>query len=260
MMKNDQQPRLRSRLVTILIHVIFLSVFLGIWEYAARSGLVNPTFVGKPSGIAGFLWKNLLAGSTLWIGLGWTLYGTFASFILGSVAALLTGLAFVSMPRLEKFADPYMTAFNAMPRIALVPLFILWFGLGVSSKIAIGFSLTFFLVLSSTVAGIRGLNQDHITLTRTLGASPAQMFRLVTLPGAVPVIFSGLRLGLIYAMLGVVGGEIIASEHGLGQTLAYLGSTFNMNGVMAVLLLLSLLGMLVTWSMSVVERWLLRWQ
>jgi len=249
-----------SLLIRIIQHGTLLAVLLGLWEYAARSGWVDATFVGQPSGIAQFLWSNVVVSPKLWIELGWTLLGTLASFVLGSVAALLTGLLFVTMPRLERFVDPYLSAINAMPRIALAPLFILWFGLGVSSKIAIGFSLVFFIVLSSTVAGMRGLNQDHLTLTRTLGAKPSQMFLFVTLPGAVPVIFSGLRLGLIYAMLGVVGGEIIAAEHGLGQTLAYLGSTFNMNGVMGVLLILSLLGMGVIWSMTAIEKRLLHWQ
>lgn len=241
-------------------HVVLLVVLLGAWEYAARMRWVDPTFVGQPSGIFEFLWVNMIQSHKLWIDLGWTLLGTFTSFILGSVAAVLAGLLFVTVPRLERFVDPYLTAFNAMPRIALMPLFILWFGLGIASKIAIGFSLAFFIVLSSTVAGMRGLNQDHVTLTRTLGASPSRMFGFVTLPSAVPVIFSGLRLGLIYAMLGVVGGEIIAAEHGLGQNLAYLASTFNMNGVMALLLVLSLLGMAVAWSITLIERRLLRWQ
>lgn len=258
---SPANPSARTAMLTgIVQHASLLTFLLGLWEYAARSGWVDATFVGQPSGIAQFLWSNVVVSPKLWIELGWTLLGTFASFILGSVAALFTGLLFVSMPRLERFVDPYLSAINAMPRIALAPLFILWFGLGVSSKIAIGFSLVFFIVLSSTVAGMRGLNQDHLTLTRTLGAKPAQMFFFVTLPGAVPVIFSGLRLGLIYAMLGVVGGEIIAAEHGLGQTLAYLGSTFNMNGVMGVLLILSLLGMGVIWLMTALERRLLRWQ
>jgi NitT/TauT family transport system permease protein len=141
------------------------------------------------------------------------------------------GLLFVAFPKIEKFLDPYFNAMNVMPRIALAPLFILWFGLGLGSKIAVGCSLTFFIVLSSTVAGIRGVSQDHVTLCKTLGASAVTTFFQVTLPGAVPVIFSGLRLGLIYAMLGVIGAEIIASEKGLGQSLAYLGATFEVNGV-----------------------------
>ncbi|HMP09503.1 ABC transporter permease [Hydrogenophaga sp.] len=249
-----------SPVLLLVPHIALVTVVLLAWELAARNGYVDPTFVGQPTGIGQFLWSNMVLSHKLWIELGWTLLGTFVSFVLGSIAAILTGLLFVSMPRLERFMDPYLTAFNAMPRIALAPLFILWFGLGVASKIAIGFSLAFFIVLSSTVAGMRSLNQDHVTLTKTLGASSWQMFSQVTLPSAVPVIFSGLRLGLIYAMLGVVGGEIIAAEHGLGQTLAYLGSTFNMNGVMALLLVLSLLGMSVTWSMTAIERRLLRWQ
>jgi NitT/TauT family transport system permease protein len=259
----DSAPAARRRTRqagTLAAHAALLISLLGLWEFAARTGQADPTFVGQPSGISAFLWDNMVQSSKLWIELGWTLLGTFASFGLGSVAAVLVGLLFVSMPKLERFLDPYLTAFNAMPRIALAPLFILWFGLGVASKIAIGFSLAFFIVLSSTVAGMRSLNQDHVTLTRTLGASSSEMFWFITLPSAVPVIFSGLRLGLIYAMLGVVGGEIIAAEHGLGQNLAYLGSTFNMNGVMALLLVLSLLGMSVTWSMTALERRLLRWQ
>lgn len=249
-----------NKVIGIIQHVSLLLLLLAPWEYAARSGKIDPVFFGQPSGIAAFLWSNAVESPKLWIELGWTILGTFSSFLLGSIAALLTGLLFVSMPRLEHFVDPYLSAINAMPRIALAPMFILWFGLGVYSKIAIGFSLVFFIVLSSTVAGMRGLNQDHLTLTRTLGAKPFQMFFFVTLPGAVPVIFSGLRLGLIYAMLGVVGGEIIAAEHGLGQTLAYLGSTFNMNGVMGVLLVLSLLGMGVIWMMTAIEKRLLHWQ
>lgn len=260
MTNKPQKSAGTATLTSVLQHSCLLALLLGLWEWAARSGRIDPAFFGQPSGIAQFLWSNVVASPKLWVELGWTLLGTFVSFILGSIAALLTGLLFVSMPRVERFVDPYLAAINAMPRIALAPLFILWFGLGVSSKIAIGFSLVFFIVLSSTVAGMRGLNQDHLTLTRTLGAKPLQMFVFVTLPGAVPVIFSGLRLGLIYAMLGVVGGEIIAAEHGLGQTLAYLGSTFNMNGVMGVLLVLSLLGMGVIRLMTALEKRLLRWQ
>ena len=153
-----------------------------------------------------------------------------------------------------------MTVINAMPRIALVPLFILWFGLGVGSKIAVGFSLTFFIVLSSTTAGIRGVDADHITLSRSLGAKPLQLFWKVTLPSAVPVIFSGLRLGLIYAMLGVVGAELLAAEHGLGQTLAQAQGQFNMDGVIGLLLLLALMGLAVSAGMTRVERRLLRWR
>jgi NitT/TauT family transport system permease protein len=180
--------------------------------------------------------------------------------VLGSVAALALGLVFVMFPKVERAMDPYLTVLNAMPRLALAPLFLLWFGLGLGSKVAVGTSLAFFIVLANTVAGIRGVSQDLVTLSRSLGATPRQVFFKVTLPSAVPVIFSGLRLALIYSMLGVVGAELIAAEHGLGQVLAYLQSTFNMNGVMALLALLALLGMIVTQGMTRLEKALLRWQ
>jgi NitT/TauT family transport system permease protein len=240
-------------------HVLFVFVALACWEWGARTGWIDPSFVGSPLGIAQFTLDNS-TNARLWGDLGWTLAAVFSSFVIGSVAAIATGLLFVSWPKFETFCDPYIAALNVLPRIALIPLFILWFGLGIGSKIAMGVSLTFFIVLSTTVAGIRGVSQDHVTLTRTLGASSHQMFFWVTLPGAVPVLFSGLRLGLIYAFLGVVGAEVIASERGLGQQLAYLGSTFNVDGVWSLLFDLALIGVLIMKIMNWLERRLLHWQ
>ena len=180
--------------------------------------------------------------------------------MLGSLAGLALGLLFVAYPVLEKFLEPLFSALNSLPRIALAPLFLLWFGLGPASKIALGFSLTVFIVLNSTVAGARSVDSDWLTLSRMLGASKVVVFFKVTLISAVPTIFSGLRLGLIYALLGVIGGEIIASQHGLGQMLTYLAGTFDTNGVFAVLIFLAILGVALTRAMSALEQHLLRWR
>ncbi len=245
---------------TLLPHVVFIAVLLLLWEFVMRQQWLPETFFGTPSGIALYLWDGFVVGRKLWLELGYTVTGTLVSFLLGSVSALLLGLVFVMSPKVERAMDPYLMVLNAMPRFALAPLFLLWFGLGIGSKIAVGTSLAFFIVLANTVAGIRGVSTDLVVLSRTLGATPRQIFFKVTLPSAVPVIFSGLRLALIFSMLGVVGAEIIAAEHGLGQTLAYLQSTFNMNGVMALLALLSMLGMAVTRGMTRLEKTLLKWQ
>ncbi|WP_210191203.1 ABC transporter permease [Bradyrhizobium mercantei] len=246
--------------LSVLGHLLFIVFFLGIWEAASRSSLLDPTFFGRPSGILSYLWKGLIVDRTLWNELGYTLLAAAISFLGGSIAAVVTGLLFSVLPRLHRAAEPYLTLLNAMPRIALAPLFLLWFGLGIGSKIAVGASLSFFIVLSATVAGIRGVNSDHLTLSKALGATQRQIFFKVTLPSAIPVVFSGLRLGLVYSLLGVVGAELIAAEHGLGQTLAYLQSTFSMDGVMAILLLLAGLGLGVTTLMNRLERALLVWQ
>ena len=240
--------------------IIALLAFGAVWELTARLGLINPLFIGNPSGIIAFFFKGLFVTQELVVHLLWTLAGTIAAFMLGSVTGILVGLLFVAYPKVEQFIDPIFAGLNALPRIALAPLFLLWFGLGISSKIALGFSLTFFIVLSSTIAGARSVNSDHLMLADTLGASSTQIFRRITLPSAVPTVFSGLRLGLIYALLGVIAGEIIAAQHGLGQSLTFLAGTFQINGVFAVLLLLALLGMSLTWIMTAVEARLLRWR
>lgn len=239
---------------------VLFGALLVAWEVAAGRGMLDPVFFGRPSGIVSYLWEGLFAGGPLLRDFLWTVLGTLGAFTLGSAAGILIGLLFVMYPFVEKVLDPFMAAMNALPRIALAPLFLLWFGLGISSKIALGASLTLFIVLSSTVAGIRSVDHDFLTLARTLGASALQVFARITLPSAVPTIFSGLRLGLIYAMLGVVAGEIIGAEVGLGQRLSYLAGTFATNGVFAVLALLAILGTSITWIMSAVEARLLRWQ
>lgn len=249
-----------GRFVTLTGHAVFIVVLIAAWEFASLRGLLDRTFFGSPSGIAMYLWKGFGGDGKLWLELGYTLLGAAISFLAGSVGAVALGLVFAMVPPFHRAAEPYLTLLNAMPRIALAPLFLLWFGLGIGSKVAVGVSLTFFIVLSATVAGIRGVNTDHLVLSRALGASPRQIFFKVTLPSAVPVIFSGLRLGLIFALLGVVGAELLAAEHGLGQTLAYLQSTFHMDGVMGILFLLAFLGLAVTSLMNRLERSLLAWQ
>ncbi len=244
----------------LLGHATFVVAFLSLWEWSAQAGLLDPTFFGRPSGIGRYLYKGFIIDRSLWLELSYTLLGAAISFVAGSIAAVTLGLVFMFFPRFHRAAEPYLTLLNAMPRIALAPLFLLWFGLGIGSKIAVGFSLTFFIVLAATVAGIRGVNSDHLTLSKALGATPLQVFAKVTLPSAVPVIFAGLRLGLIFALLGVVGAELLAAEHGLGQTLAYLQSTFSMDGVMGLLLLLALIGLSITSLMNRLERSLLSWQ
>lgn len=249
-----------KRLLRIPLHAAAVTLFLLLWQWASDSGALDPTFFGSPTGIWHYLIDGFIVTGKLWLELGYTVAGTLLSFLIGSAAAILAGLVFTTAPTVERALAPYISFLNAIPRIALAPLFLLWFGLGLGSKLAVGVSLTFFIVLSSTVAGIRGVSADHLTLSRTLGASGGQLFLKVTLPSAVPVLFSGLRLGLIFAMLGVVGAEIIAAEHGIGQQLAYLQSTFNMNGVMGILVLMAGIGIVITGGMSWLERLLLRWQ
>jgi NitT/TauT family transport system permease protein len=250
----------REGIVVFTLQIVALAAFLALWEWAAVTRAVDPLFIGQPTKIFQHLYESIFVTGSLFKDAAWTLGETAAAFILGSGAGIAFGLLFVVWPPVERFFNPLFAGLNALPRIALAPLFLLWFGLGAPSKIALGFSLTFFIVLSSTVAGARSVDQDWLTLSRMLGASRAAIFWKVTLVSAVPTIFAGLRLGLIYALLGVIGGEIIAAQHGLGQQLTYLAGTFNTNGVFAVLLFLSIIGVILTWGMGAIENHLLRWR
>lgn len=249
-----------KNLPLLVKHALFCFAFFGAWEFFHRLELLSPTFFGSPFGIVSFLWEGFFVKAALWKDVGYTLFGTFVSFFIGTSLALSVALVFLMYPKIERASEPYLTVFNAMPRIALAPLFLLWFGLGLGSKIAVGSSLSFFIVLSSAVAGMRSVSPDHLTLSRTLGATPTQIFFKLTMPAAIPMLFSGLRLGLIYSMLGVIGSELIAAEHGVGQQLSFLQSMFNMNGVMGLIGLLAAIGMLLTKAMTAVERRLLIWQ
>lgn len=250
----------RETLVITALQVAAATVFLLLWEWASKTRMIDPLFIGQPSKIFAYFYQSIFVDYTLLKEAAWTLSETLAAFVLGSAAGIAFGLLFVLSPKLEKFLDPLFSALNALPRIALAPLFLLWFGLGPSSKIALGLSLTFFIVLASTVAGGRSVNTDWLILSRMLGANKMIIFFKVTLISAVPTIFSGLRLGLIYALLGVIGGEIIASQHGLGQLLSYLAGTFDTNGVFAVLFFLAILGVALTRLMTGIENHLLRWR
>lgn len=235
-------------------------VFLLLWQWASVAKLIDPLFIGRPTGIFRYLFRGVFVDGVIIKEALWTIGETLAAFILGSVTGIGFGLLFVVYPLSERFLDPILAGLNALPRVALAPLFLLWFGLGIGSKIALGFSLTFFIVLSNTVAGARSVDPDWLTLSRTLGASRSTIFFKVVLISAVPTIFSGLKLGLIYALLGVIAGEIIASQHGLGQLLTYLAGTFDTNGVFAVLMFLGVLGVGLTKLMDALERYLLKWQ
>lgn len=250
----------RDSLVVLGWQIAALVIFLALWEWSSIHRLIDPLFIGQPTKIFAYLYNAVFVDQTLLVEAAWTIWSTAVAFVVGSLGGLAFGLLFVAYPRVEKFFDPLFSALNALPRIALAPLFLLWFGLGVTSKIALGVSLTFFIVLNSTVAGARSVDTDWLTLCRMLGASKTAVFFKVTLVSAVPTIFSGLRLGLIYALLGVIGGEIIASQHGLGQLLTFLAGTFDTNGVFAVLFFLALLGVALTHAMSMVEKHLLRWR
>ena len=247
------------RRVVLAGRTLLLIAILGAWELLARLALLPAAFVGQPSVFLPMLVRGLGDG-TMVHALADTMVATLAAFAIGGVLALVTALLLTISPLLHAVVAPYINALNALPRVALIPLFIIWFGLGTLSKIVSGVSLMYFILLYNTLAGAHAVDPDHLQLTRSLGLSKRRVFVSVIVPTAIPAIFAGLRLGLIYTLLGVVTAELIAGGKGLGSLISYYSNTFDANGVFAVLLILVVLADLLSMLMTRLERRLTRWR
>jgi NitT/TauT family transport system permease protein len=167
-----------------------------------------------------------------------TLEETLLGFAVGTLLGVVVGFAFAQWTTLARIFDPLMVALNAMPRVVLAPLFILWFGLGLLSKVVMVISLVFFVVFFSTYTGIREVDRDLVHNARILGATPRHLVRHVLLPSALTWIFASLRTSVGFALIGAVVGEYLGSHEGMGYVISYAESMFNATGVLAGLVVL----------------------
>jgi NitT/TauT family transport system permease protein len=232
---------------------------LAAWQIAVDRGLISSFFFSTPKAIGSFLQDYISSGefaTPVWT----TVKETVLAFLLGSISGMLVGVLLASVKPLKMLLAPFLTALNALPRVALAPLFILWFGIGEPSKIYLGASLVFFIVLINTESGILAVEREYLTVARAFGASRLDTLRMITLPSIVPAVFSGLRVGLIYALLGVVTAEMVAARTGLGQAVIFYSSVFNTAGVLGVLFILALVALSINEVMALAEQRLVRWR
>lgn len=234
-------------------------VLLGSWEGAVAIGAVDPFFVSRPSAIAervgtwiasGYLWRHLFV----------TLGESFLGLVIGAMIGVTAGFALARSPFAARVAEPFIAMLNAVPRVVLAPLFLLWFGLGIWSKVALSVTLVFFIMFFSTYQGVRHAEQVIIDNVRMLGASERQLVRHVLVPSALTWIFSSLQASLGFAMVGAVVGEYLGATRGLGYVISQAEGTFDTTGVFAGMTVLSFVVVAVSSGVSRAERWLLRWK
>lgn len=256
--RHRSRERRRTAIIWIA-RIVLLVVCLGIWEALVRFGMAKALFFSQPSAIATFLQQAIPSGEltnhTI-VTIEETLWG----FVIGSALGILSGLIFARFGTLDAIFDPFLNVLNALPRVALAPLFILWFGIDQTSKVALAVSLVYFILMINTRAGVKTVPEEYVIIARSLGAGERELFTKVILPGAVPAVFAGLRLAAVYSLLGVVVGEMIAARAGLGQQLTYYAGTFNTAGVFGVLLILAVIAGILNAGMAFFERRLLGWQ
>ena len=241
------------------LQVMLGLLLLGLWQLAAAEKWPDPVLAKSPVQSWDYLVSAARSGE-LWSNTRSTMTAVLIAWALAGLAGVVAGLALGLMPRTERVLSPFLDAANAMPRIALAPLLIVALGIGTSAKVALASTLVFFIVVSGARAGVRSTDAEWLRLSTVLGARKTQLFGKVLLPVATPAIFAALRLGLIYSLLGVVGSELYSARDGLGQLIAYNSSTFQMDAVYGILLLLAVIAVVLNQLMGFLERRLLRWQ
>lgn len=252
-MEERRHKRLRDRWLVGLIAVAVLCAFLGLWEAVHATGLIKPIFVSDPGHVARSFGVLVTTPET-WADIWSTFEASIIGLALGAALGIGCGIIFGRVPVLRRAMSPYLTLFNALPRPALAPIFILWFGLGELPKIAVAVSIVFFVLLINTMAGLSSIDADIAFLGRSLGMTRGQRFFMVELPHATPAIVAGLRLGAVYSVLGVVVSEIVAANHGLGQLLVKYTNEFDIASSFAVLAMMALLATLLDLAVWVIQK------
>ena len=242
-----------------LLGTISMLVFLAFWEASVAFKWVNPLFTSAPSRIlrAGI---DMFADGSIYEHIAISSYEFAIGYGLALVIGVPLGILMGWYSRLNAVLEPFVSALYATPRIALLPLILIWFGIGVSSKIAIVFLGAVFPILVNTITGVRTVEADFIKVARSFGARDRQLFMTVALPSSVPLLLAGLRLGLGHALVGIVVGEMYGATQGLGYLIATAGARFQTDKVMVGIILITSAGVAMTELLRWIERRYERWR
>jgi len=229
---------------------IILGVLLAVWQFVPSPAL--RFWVSGPVDIVVRLWSWILDGS-LWDNLEATLAAMALGYAIGTVTGVALGLLFGFLPRLHRVLSPYISALYALPKIALAPLFVIVLGIGIASKVALVAITVFFLVLTSTLDGVRNVDRDLVQALSLMGATRTEVIRKVLVPAALPWIFTGMRIAVRYAFSNTLLAELIASNRGIGYLIEYYSGTFDAAGAYAAILVLVMCSVGLTEVLSRIE-------
>ena len=248
---------------------LLAAIFI-LWHVLTAPGLVPPFlfdndrqaafFFGEPLKIFARIWAWFVTGADIYKHLGITLVETVLAFGIGTVLGLACGLWLALSPMAAAICDPYIKALNSMPRVILAPIFSVWFGLGIASKVALGITLVFFIVFFNVYQGVKEVSPVVLANARMLGASRRQLLRHVYLPSATSWVFSSLHTSVGLAFVGAVVGEYLGSAAGVGYLILQAEGSFDINTVMAGILVLTAFALLLDAAVGWGERRLMKWQ
>ena len=263
--------KIKPRAATLRAWQLGLLVLMFLfWDAMTRPGFIPPFmfdndrqasfFFGQPLVIFERIWQWFVTDADIYRHLAVTLAETAMAFAIGAGTGLAGGLWLALSPMASALLEPYIKAFNSMPRIVLAPIFSVWFGLGMGSKVALGVTLVFFIVFFNVYQGVKEVSPVVLANARMLGASQRQLLRFVYLPSATSWVFSSLHTSVGLAFVGAVVGEYLGSSQGVGYLILQAEGTFDINTVMAGILVLTAFALVLDGVVGRIERRLMKWQ
>jgi NitT/TauT family transport system permease protein len=238
--------------------VLLIGALLALWELAAGT-IADEFFISRPTVVAERFTALVTSGRLFYHG-GITVVETLAGFFAGAVTGVLVGLLLGRNEGLARLLDPILVAINSLPKVALAPLFIMWFGIGIGMKIILTATIVFFLVFINTYNGVRAVDTELIEILRLMGARERHLIVKVIVPSALQWVFAGLQLSIPYALIGAVVGEIMAANRGLGFLLQDAAGQLDIGGVFAALLGIIGLALMLQWAVRLCEKRLTPWR
>jgi NitT/TauT family transport system permease protein len=248
----------RQALIINGCRVVLVVCLLAVWQFVSGR-YVDPLFISSPLAIAN-QFVAWIADGTLWFHTSITLQETLLGLVFGIVSGILAGFFFGIEQILAKLFDPFITAIYSIPKIALAPLFILWFGIDIQMKVIFTAITVFFLVFFNTLAGVRNVDQNLIDAVRLMGGKQRDIMLKVIVPSATGYMLTGVHIAIPYALIGAVVAELIASNRGLGYLIDSSATSFNTAGVFAALLVLTIIGSLLNAVVNFIDRKTSRWK
>ena len=248
-----------KRSMLILCQAALLLGLFALWHVLTATEVMPSFFFGRPLVVLATIGEWFASGR-IFPHLGVTLLETLLAFSIGTALGLGIGLWLALSPLASRLLQPYVTALNSMPRVILAPIFAVWFGLGIASKVALGVTLVFFIVFFSVYNGVREVSPTILANARVLGANGRQLLRHVYLPSATAWVFSSLHASVGMAFVGAVVGEYLGSARGVGYLILQAEGTFDINTVLAGMLVLTACAVLLDSLVTLAERRFLRWR
>ena len=257
--RSTGRRSLLDRLGTAGPPALTVLLILGLWELASRTELVNPIVMPPPTDVAE-AFVSLVQERFFWDAAGVTAWETIAGLTIGVIGAWALGTLIGLVAVARRSLYPLVIAFQTLPRVALAPLFLVWFGFGLTPRVMFAITICFFPVLISVIVGLQTVDRDASTLMRSFGASRWQVYRKLAFPSSLPIVFAGIKTAATLALIGAIVGEFVGGDRGMGVLLNSFNNQLLMGEAFATIVALAIFGLALYWSIEVIDKKVVFWR